>query len=145
MQVEQYLISEVERQHSTNFSWFEDAYWFAANQDVFTPIVLQTMARFVEKEINVFVGSDNYRRSHVGFFGGGNAAPVGEVRHRMQRWWNLVEEISPTEDVELVDLQVKSLLQIHPWQDGNGRTASILRNFWLGKLEDPEPLPCYEF
>ena len=38
---------------------------------------------------------------------------------------------------------IKALLDIHPWADGNGRTASILRNWVYGKLDDPEPLPYY--
>ena len=38
-----------------------------------------------------------------------------------------INDLTPEE----VDECIIALLQIHPWVDGNGRTASILRNWML--------------
>lgn len=38
---------------------------------------------------------------------------------------------------------VKEFLDIHPFQDGNGRTAAILYNLLNGTLGEPQPLPDY--
>jgi fido (protein-threonine AMPylation protein) len=70
---------------------------------------------------------------------GGNAARAAEVPRLFERWVSQVSE----EMLGNEDLFIKSLLDIHPWADGNGRTASILRNWMFGNLKDPEPLPYY--
>lgn len=145
--IHEYIRSEVERQHSTNYQGMVDAYNYLMNRDSLDEASLQAVAHFVESDVNAMC--NNYRTSHVGFYNGGSAAPAGEVRPRMNRWWYLIDEIiyPGSSDVEYVDVCVKQLLQIHPWADGNGRTASLLRNFWLGKIavNVPEPLPYYEF
>lgn len=42
-----------------------------------------------------------------------------------------------------VDVWIKSFLQLHPFIDGNGRLAWLLRVWLLNQWENPEPLPDY--
>lgn len=63
----------------------------------------------------------------------------GDFPSRFERWVCLAE----TAEVQDVEMIVKMFLDIHPFADGNGRTASILRNRMLGTLNDPTPLPFY--
>lgn len=51
-------------------------------------------------------------------------------------------ENCPT-DHEMVDSWIKQFLDIHPFVDGNGRCASLLRNFFMGTLDTPVTLPYY--
>jgi hypothetical protein len=126
-------------------------------------VFVMNIAENVEPNINSYglnnswngVPIGNLRTSHVGFMHGGSAAPAGEVRERFDRWcgymmdWVNVEmnpAITPSHekrDEFGADQLIKQLLDIHPWADGNGRTASILRNWMLGTLNDPTPLPYY--
>lgn len=152
-----YIYDECHRQHVTNYGNFAKAWENATNRSSvdselqFRAFVLM-LAMYVEPDQNAFRNygdpfNDNLRTSHVGFMHGGSAAPAGEVRERFNRWcenafYYLVEsELNPTSNE--IDLLIKNLLQIHPWVDGNGRTASILRNWMLGTLDDPTPLPYY--
>jgi Fic/DOC family len=41
------------------------------------------------------------------------------------------------------DIYVKEFLDIHPFEDGNGRTAFILYNWLNETLANPKPLPDY--
>jgi len=40
---------------------------------------------------------------------------------------------------------IHAFLKIHPFQDGNGRIASILFNWGMNTMDNPIPLPYYEF
>lgn len=42
-----------------------------------------------------------------------------------------------------VDALIKQFLDIHPFSDGNGRTAWLLRVWMLNQWDDPQPLPNY--
>ena len=64
---------------------------------------------------------------------------MADLPSRFERWVCLAE----TAEVQDVEMIVKMFLDIHPFADGNGRTASILRNRMLGTLNDPTPLPFY--
>ena len=83
---------------------------------------------------------------------------AGKIRHIPVTFANGTRAVAPN-DVPLaierlfehgldenntdVDFFVKSFLDIHPFQDGNGRTAFILYN-WLNKsLDKPLTLPNY--
>ena len=143
-----YIIDECNRQHVTNYGDFAKGLDYARsvsrvffNQD-FGKFV-QTIAFYVEPEVNaVILHGDRYtnlRRSEVGFMHGGSAAKAVEVPRLFERWAFFVGE----EGTGNEDFFVKQLLDIHPWADGNGRTASILRNWLCGSLNDPEPLPYY--
>lgn len=61
--------------------------------------------------------------------------------------WDLLrrnpELRSETYAVRGVDALVKSLLDIHPFTDGNGRLAWIVRTWLLDQWDHPENLPDY--
>lgn len=150
----QYIQSEVARQASTQFECFHDALVFARTTQQprgsaeFAKFV-QAVAVRVEPDVNnwwvegpggMYGRYTNLRQTPVGFMHGGSAAPVNEVSERFFRLMNFYD---PGFGVNDVETWIKTLLDIHPWEDGNGRTASIVRNFLLGKLYDPEPLPYY--
>lgn len=153
MWVTNYIQSEVERQHSTLFTEFEQAFNLAkltSHVHGYYEFVkfVQAIAAHVEPDVNVWrLAGDRYvntRLSEVGFLHTvSQAPPASEVQHRFQRWAGFAWEESflPTEAT--TDPIIKQLLDIHPWADGNGRTASILRNWMLGTMDDPTPLPYY--
>lgn len=84
----------------------------------------------------------------------------GDIPDHMHRWWSQYEDtIWPALNggiaVELGDPNFapvseettnelcKWLLDIHPWEDGNGRTTSLLYNWLRATLDQPVPLPFY--
>lgn len=150
MNVNDYIKSEVDRQHRDNYDDFQRAMVYArdvpltAELDILMPRYLMTIAQLVEPDVNTWVvvglNVSNLRRSEVSFLHGGTACPAAELPERWSRWLWLFDTM-PLEGNE--DEFIKMLLDIHPWEDGNGRTASILRNWMLGTLDDPTPLPYY--
>lgn len=162
MNVDEYVRSECDRQHSTLYPEMARALESAKVSRIGFDIGSASgfghfvchIAHKVEPDVNTYHAGTNHanlRTSHVGFMDGGSAAPAGEVRERFDRWcefayewlrdWGpMVEGLQPPYEI---DSLIKQLLDIHPWADGNGRTASILRNWMLNKLDDPEPLPYF--
>lgn len=167
MNTARYIIDEVERQKSILFQEFTDALDYArtipgGNRNV--SLIVQEIAFKVDPDVNQYyerdnrvgVSKTNLRRSEVGFLHGGQATRAAEVHKQFVRWCSILEfeaddynHGSIIEYIDgdewLCDSYIKQLLQIHPWADGNGRTASILRNWMLGTLDDPSPLPYYSF
>lgn len=161
MDIVDYIYDERHRQHVTNYGDFARAWSFAAgstqNADAENfGLFVEFIAMYVQPSDNEMwnISNGNLRTSHVGFMHGGSAAPAGEVRERFDRWCNILffemKDFGDAnlqdyfeEDQSLADSFIKDLLDIHPWADGNGRTASILRNWFLGTLDDPSPLPYY--
>lgn len=142
-----YVLGECRRQHVSNYGDFAIALRFMHEAEVMTSsdfkAFVQRIASIAEPA-NKYNGDSNLRTSHVGFMQGGSASPVSEVYSRFDRWAeNVFAFLSQNEDItsEEVDQCIIQLLQIHPWVDGNGRTASILRNWMLGG--SLEPLPYY--
>lgn len=153
-----YIYDECHRQHVTNYGDFANGWQLArdfikADNAYNFALLVQGIAREVEPDVNRYSWHgpcfDNLRTSHVGFMHGGSAAPPGEVREWFDRWCELAYDViiltGNTHELydRDVDEFIKSLLDIHPWSDGNGRTASILRNWMLNTLNDPIPLPFY--
>jgi hypothetical protein len=146
----EYIYQETVRQHSYRFIEMQDAWQYlrSAYGDgepiEFAALDLQIVAGKIDKEMNPFLstnpGYGNYRNSSVGFANGGSAAHPSEIQRLMDRLFEFV----PLGAAE-VDLWIKQLLQIHPWADANGRTASLYRNYLLGTLDDPTPLPDYNW
>lgn len=165
MNLVDYIYDECHRQHVTNYGDFANALHSAnagPNMELASmmgtdpvrsfEVFVMGIAEMVEPDVNTYDFEDNLRTSHVGFMHGGSAAPAGEVRERFDRWCGFAFDCvsNPIQETrfgitheEEVDSLIKQLLDIHPWADGNGRTASILRNWMLGTLDDPTPLPYY--
>lgn len=149
MNVDDYIQAECDRQRTTNVVEMKKAFNYAESIKI-VPVPLslgkhfQTIANLVEPEINTWrlcgYRYVTFRSSHVGFMNGGSAAPAAEVPERFSRLMELYDE---TMNKMEIDLWVKSLLDIHPWADGNGRTASIVRNWMLATMNNPTQLPFY--
>lgn len=60
-------------------------------------------------------------------------------------WFNRELEYSRPEEsgTEATEAVIREFLDIHPFSDGNGRTAWLLRVWMLNQWEDPQPLPNY--
>lgn len=102
-------------------------------------VVLRVLARTVEP-----VKADRYRVTPVTFASGGSASPAAEVPHAIHRLFNILSDISADEIDENVARQfTRAFLAIHPFADGNGRTAWILFNWISGTLDNPKPLPDF--
>ena len=167
MNIDDYIQAECDRQHTTLVSEMKHAFDYASSvpHESFQihkfgqmpqadfGLFVQSIASLVEPEKNTWwdypaplwelnIGSTgvNLRRSHVGFMNGGTACPTNEVPGRFER---IIEMAGEDMNSAEIDLWIKSLLDIHPWVDGNGRTASILRNWMMGQMSDPEQLPFY--
>ena len=148
MDIERYIQFEVERQHSEKFSEFRRAFLWVGMVDSkrvcaehsLLPI-LHGIARRVEPVVNELKNDSTFRRSEVGFLHGGNAAKAVDIPRRIDRWVSNFVQVQ--EDSRFFEMWIKDLLDIHPWADGNGRTVSIFRNWMLGTMKDPEPLPDY--
>lgn len=80
-----------------------------------------------------------YRQTPVTFQNGGGSCSPGAVSDAMNSLFSALLWI----DNKDVDSWIKDWLWIHPFEDGNGRTASILRNWMLGTLDSPTDLPDY--
>lgn len=75
-----------------------------------------------------------WRRTPVTFANGGGAVAAGLVPGLMSGLITYGNALTPTE-------WVKEFLDIHPFTDGNGRTAWLLCNLLAGTLDVPDPLP----
>lgn len=70
------------------------------------------------------------------------------IERAMMQWWDRVWAMWwPTNGKDMdttdVDEVIREFLVIHPFQDGNGRIAWLLRVWLLNQWSDPEPLPDY--
>lgn len=106
------------------------------------------------REIALQIEWDNnglYRMLPVSFggiVGGVEPELIGVAMDRWIGWFNEVRVQMPHgygDDVAAgyVDPVIKEFLDIHPFSDGNGRTAWLLRVWMLNQWEDPQPLPNY--
>lgn len=111
-----------------------DAYrWAYQTRDAADIIVwLTEIARRVER-CNI----QGYRHVPVTFRDMGYACPADLIPASMARW---VRDLG---DFPSPDHAVKELLTIHPWLDGNGRVAWIVRTRLTNTWGAPEPLPDY--
>lgn len=76
-----------------------------------------------------------YRRTPVRFASGGHASNWQSI----QRGMDMLMENKNTD----TDEWIKTFLDIHPFTDGNGRTASILLNLKRRTMGTPVDLPFY--
>lgn len=86
-----------------------------------------------------------YRKVPVTFNGGSETAldhqniPTAMTQHLSF----IPQVLEQPYDNPSVDWWVFNFLKIHPFLDGNGRTAWILYNWLSGTMNDPAPLPDY--
>jgi len=147
MNLDEYIRSECDRGHTTNYQEMRDAYDHALTACESVESLVSTLGNLVEPEVNPPAGfRHNYRTSNDGFMHGGPLCPASEVPLRMERWVDSADSVldrnyqCSEKDAHLL---IRIFLDIHPFVDGNGRVASILYNLMIGKLGDPEPLPYY--
>lgn len=93
----------------------------------------------------VMVEPENYGRYRsipASFANGSFAIPAGNIPRAMESWSAAVADRSFMGG-HPVDGLVKEFLDIHPFADGNGRLAWLIRAWLLGQWDKPEPLPDY--
>jgi hypothetical protein len=78
----------------------------------------------------------HYRTVPASFADGSFAIHPDNVPRAMGNWYAAVGKVD-------VDDYVKEFLDIHPFSDGNGRLAWLIRTWLLGQWANPEPLPDY--
>lgn len=76
-----------------------------------------------------------YRMTPVTFANGRAGTAAREVPDAMQRLFEALDD--DTDPAEFV----RAFLSIHPFTDGNGRTAFILFNWLSNTLDHPQALP----
>lgn len=88
-----------------------------------------------------------FRKTPVTFQNGGGSCAPDVVPQATARIFEAVHPDGLTFkiDPDEIDPWIKQFLWIHPYEDGNGRTASILRNWMMGTLDNPTDLPDYNW
>lgn len=131
-----YIVSETARQQSEDAEPMINAYKRICEFEGVPITELQIVAL-----ANCF-GFSGYRITPVTFSSGIPALSSKEVPDAMKR---LVEHQPPLGDFDVWFDWIKAFLDIHPFEDGNGRVASLLFNWGMFTLESPIPLPYYNF
>lgn len=102
-------------------------------------------------QANAIMGGHNWRQENVTIDGLVTGAKWRDIPRQMELWANNIPseqwlvEFDRGIKVDLWEEHTKLLLIHHPWIDGNGRTASIARNWIFDRLDAPQPLPFYNF
>lgn len=139
MSVIRWAAVEVERQHDTpeHVVHMLSAWHWASNNrpDVISVEWLERVAAIVKPHTN----SRGLRRCEVSFASGGEASSaehVGRLTHQLCIQSGQLGAYEFTH----------RLLKIHPWADGNGRTACIVYNVLKNNpWDEPVALPEFQF
>lgn len=94
---------------------------------------------------------NGYRKTPVTFRNGGSSCQAFEISQQLEK---LMENINvfltdtPNSIVEagaMAKALTREFLWIHPFVDGNGRVGFLLYNYLLDTLDDPKPLPDFNW
>lgn len=147
MNVVDYIVFECHRQHDplgteAMHRAYTFALWFYDSETPPTESNAQFIAYLIKShdQCNQFGDSNNYRTTPITI---GNIVTGTHPAHIDRQMRLLFDNVPDGSSVSEVDEFIKHLLDIHPWADGNGRTASVLRNWLLNTLDDPQLLPYY--
>lgn len=93
---------------------------------------------------------NGYRRTPVTFSNGGSSASADSLTEAMWRWADSIQILSESPEGFLPEdarALTRHLLWMHPWEDGNGRTAWVVFNWLTGNLVRGQavPLPDFQF
>ncbi len=110
--------------------------WYSGELVIPTQMDLLHIGSLINPRIN------GYRKMPVTFANGGSSLSPQQIPAATVRLFN---QLATSFDFDVVESWCQHLLYIHPLQDGNGRTVSLLRNWILDRLLDPEMLPDYNF
>jgi hypothetical protein len=116
------------------------AWMFAGNEklpEAWTLLGVDGLARQVEPD-----NGGRYRTLPASFADQSTAIPAGSIPRAMETWFAVVGSKNWSGAGE-VDGLVKEFLDIHPFSDGNGRLAWLIRTWLLDQWGAPEPLPDY--
>ncbi len=108
-------------------------------------VVENSDRRATENDVLSLVGivepstGGSYRSTPVTFANGTSAAQASTVADATNRLFSLLDDETDADEF------CHAFLRIHPFFDGNGRVAFLLRNWLLGTLVQPQPLPDYVF
>jgi len=91
--------------------------------------------------VTMGIAKDGFRDTPVVFQNQGSSASASEIPNALENLFSAI----PTLDPEDVNMWIRHYLWVHPFEDGNGRTASIIRNWLLQTLDNPTPLPDYKW
>jgi hypothetical protein len=140
---------ECDRQHvgEDRQEWLLGAY--ANTRDFFSK---RPLDRFSLETIAYEIEEDNqgdYRHGPVTFHGTVGGVSPDNIPRAMENWieWfnSMLAWCAKGGDLadKGVEIVIKEFLDIHPFSDGNGRTAWLLRVWLLNQWDDPQPLPNY--
>jgi hypothetical protein len=160
--IEDYIRREVELQHDPSgftgmvLAWQYAMELYSTGKLIPSEHDAMVLAYYVKdhEQANVLDYSNNYRHIQVQRKDDPTKNIGADWRHIPRQMELLFEDMygdtldprggenKPLSE-DQVDYYTRRLLEIHPWIDGNGRTASILRNWLLSTLEEPTDLPFY--
>lgn len=96
---------------------------------------IQLIAQLVEPKTN-----GEYRRTGIYFANLNSGMPPELIDTAMSGLLDVIND----DDID-IDAMIREFLIIHPFIDGNGRTAWLLRTWLRDDWDKPEPLPDYTF
>lgn len=104
------------------------------------------LANMIEPKKNPLLMLE-YRKTPVTFANGTHGVDWQLIPTAMSQWFDMVNDPSDyaiSLGVERMrEYWIKEFLRIHPFHDGHGRIAWILRTRFYDQWESPEPLPKY--